>query len=50
VKILDGGRWYPVVVGLDKETRGSDKLVGRVARFFMAQDSDHEIVFALPHE
>jgi hypothetical protein len=50
VKILDGGRWYPVVVGLDEQPRGTDKLAGRVARFFMAQDSDHEIVFALPPE
>jgi len=50
VKILDGGRWYPVVVGLDEQPRGTDKLAGRVARFFMGRDSDHEIVFAWPHD
>ena len=45
-KILDGGKWYPVVVGLGDGMRGTDKLAGRVARFFMGQQSKHEIVFS----
>ncbi len=49
-KILDGGRWYPVVVGLGDDFRGTDKRAGRVARFFMGQDSEHEILFSLPNE
>lgn len=43
-KILDGGRWYPQVIGDPKE-RGTDKLAGRVARFYMSGVSEHEIVF-----
>ena len=27
--------WYPQVVGLDKSRRETDKLAGRVARFFI---------------
>ena len=46
-KIFDGGRWYPCVVG-HSDVRGTDKLAGRVARFFMANASEPEIVFSLP--
>lgn len=45
-KILDDGRWYPQVIGDPKE-RGTDKIAGRVARFYMSGVSEHEIVFAL---
>ena len=47
-KILDGGRWYPVVVGLGEGFRGTDKRAGSAARFFMGQDSEYEILFSLP--
>jgi hypothetical protein len=47
-KILDGGTWYPQVIGLEKG--GTDKLAGRVARFFMGGKSNHEIVFLQPDE
>jgi len=45
VKILDGGAWYPQVVGVGEGVRGTDKLAGRVARLFLAGVSEHEIVF-----
>ena len=47
-RILEGGSWYPVVQGAVEGFRGTDKLAGRVARFFMGRESDHEIVFTLP--
>ncbi len=37
--------WYPQVVGLDKSRRETDKLAGRVARFFIRGQSRWEIVF-----
>lgn len=43
-KVLDGGRWYPQVIG-DPRERGTDKLAGKVARFYMSGVSEHEIVF-----
>ncbi len=43
-KILEGGRWYPQVIGDPKE-HGTDKLAGRVARLYMSGVSEHEIVF-----
>jgi len=30
--------------------RGTDKRAGRAARFFMGQDSEHEILFSLPDD
>lgn len=42
-KIYDGGRWYPQVMGM--EQGGTDKLAGKVARFFMGGVSEWEIVF-----
>jgi hypothetical protein len=47
-KIHEGGNWYPVVAGLGQDLRGTDKLAGHVARFFMGQLSEWEIVFSLP--
>jgi len=44
-KILDGGGWYPQVVGLEVG-RGTDTLAGRVARFFMSGRSDYTIEFS----
>jgi hypothetical protein len=38
VKIADGGVWYPQVMGL--EVGGTDKLAGKVARFYMGGVSE----------
>ncbi len=43
-KILNGGRWYPQVVGSSTGT-GTDKLAGATARFFMSGKSDWVINF-----
>jgi len=43
-KILDGGRWYPQVMGLDIGS-GTDKVAGATARFFMSGRSDYTITF-----
>jgi hypothetical protein len=43
-KILDGGRWYPQVMGLDVGS-GTDKIAGATARFFMSGRSDYTITF-----
>lgn len=42
-KIMDGGKWYPQVIGLDQE--GTDKVAGELARFFMSGGSTHFIRF-----
>jgi len=44
LKILNGGSWYPQVIGLD-EGIGTDKEAGEWARFFMAGTSQHLIHF-----
>lgn len=44
-KILNGGSWYPQVMGLD-EGVGTDKVAGEWARFFMAGTSLHLIHFS----
>jgi hypothetical protein len=44
VKILNGGRWYPQVMGIEPGL-GTDKIAGRSARFFMSGSSDHWIQF-----
>ncbi len=49
-KIRDKGAWYPQVIGLDTAKRETDKLAGRVARFFMGGKSQWEIVFLRPGE
>ena len=44
-KILNGGRWYPQVVGSSTGT-GTDKLAGASSRFFMSGKSEWIISFA----
>ena len=44
-KILDDGRWYPQVVGLELG-RGTDALAAQVARFFMGGRSEYVIEFS----
>lgn len=43
VKVVNGGRWYPQVMGLDEG--GTDKTAGEYARFFMQGRSDHLLRF-----
>ncbi|MBI4582961.1 MAG: hypothetical protein HY717_02910 [Planctomycetes bacterium] len=55
VKIYNGGRWYPQVIGLNKSKRETDKLAGQTARFFMRGENNYgesrwEIVFLKPGE
>lgn len=47
VKILDGGGWYPQVIGLEPG-RGTDKEAGEVARLFVEGWSRHLIRFVRP--
>lgn len=49
-KIHDKGNWYPEVIGIDAKKHETDKLAGRVGRFFMAGESRWEIVFLKPGE
>ena len=42
--------WYPQVVGIDAARRETDKLAGKVARFFIRGKSQWEIVFLRPNE
>ena len=44
-KILNGGRWYPQVVG-SATGEGTDKQAGASARFFMSGRSDWMIHFS----
>lgn len=44
-KLLDGGRWYPQVMGLEPGT-GTDKLAGELARFYMSGSSEFLIQFS----
>jgi hypothetical protein len=44
-KILDGGSWYPQVVGTELGI-GTDKVAGESARFFMEGRSEHIIRFS----
>lgn len=43
-RLLNGGKWYPQVVGLSPGT-GTDKLAGATARLFMSGRSDWMINF-----
>ena len=43
VKIVDGGGWYPQVIGFAPS--GTDSLAGSTARFYMYGRSHWEIVF-----
>ena len=45
--LLEGGAWYPQVMGLERGT-GTDSLAGRYARFFMAGRSDFLMRFDRP--
>jgi hypothetical protein len=44
VKILNGGKWYPQIIG-SPAGGGTDKLAGATARFFMSGRSDWVINF-----
>jgi len=44
-KILDGGSWYPQILGVNKAAKETDKLCGRQARFYLHGTSRHEILF-----
>jgi hypothetical protein len=44
---LDGGGWYPQVIGLEPG-RGTDKEAGEIARLFVEGWSRHLIKFVLP--
>jgi hypothetical protein len=46
IKIVDGGWWYPQVIGEDPG--GTDKLAGAVSRFYMYGVSDWELVVGGP--
>lgn len=43
-RILEGGSWYPQVVGVELG-RGTDRWAGRLARFYMSGRSNHLIEF-----
>lgn len=44
-KIVDKGKWYPQVLGLNTSARETDKLCGQVGRYFIHGTSRQEIVF-----
>jgi hypothetical protein len=44
-RLLNGGRWYPQVLGLEAG-EGTDKIAGATARFFLSGQSDYLITFA----
>jgi hypothetical protein len=44
-RLLNGGRWYPQVIGLT-DGAGTDKLAGQTARFFQGGRSEYLIRFA----
>jgi hypothetical protein len=44
VKLMEGGYWYPQVIGLEKG-QGTDKVAGAVSRFFLRGESEHFLVF-----
>ena len=50
LKILEGGRWYPQVIGMDASAQETDKKAGKMARFFMSGESFREILFLQPGE
>jgi hypothetical protein len=43
-KIMNGGSWYPQVIGAETGA-GTDRLAGRRARFFMTGRSERMIEF-----
>jgi hypothetical protein len=50
VKIFRGGFWYPQVMGIDSTKHETDKVAGRIARFFIHGYSEWEIMFLNPDE
>ena len=44
-KILEGGGWYPHVLGVNSKAKETDKLCGKQGRFYMHGASNHEIIF-----
>ena len=44
-KILDGGSWYPQVLGVNAQAKETDKLCGKQARFYMHGVSEREMLF-----
>ena len=44
VKLMDGGGWYPQVIGMEAGS-GTDRIAGRRARFFLTGRSDRYIEF-----
>ena len=44
VKIMDGGGWYPQVIGMAAGI-GTDRIAGRRARFFLTGRSERYIEF-----
>ncbi len=44
-KLMSGGKWYPQVIGLQKEI-GTDKLADGPARLFLGGHSDYLITFS----
>lgn len=50
IMAASGSQWYPQVVGVGEPAGGTDKLAGRVTRFFLRGRSAHEIVFLRPGE
>ncbi len=45
VKVFSGGRWYPQIIGIEPG-KGTDKVAGERARFFMSGRSRYFIQFA----
>jgi hypothetical protein len=43
-QILEGGQWYPQIVGT-QPFRGTDKYAGETARFYMSGRSEYTIQF-----
>jgi hypothetical protein len=44
VKLMDGGGWYPQVIGIEAGT-GTDRIAGKRARFFLTGRSERYIEF-----
>ncbi|MDO8585430.1 MAG: hypothetical protein Q7T82_00130 [Armatimonadota bacterium] len=44
-RIMEGGWWYPQVVGVNSAAKETDKLCGRQARFYFGGVSRREIIF-----
>lgn len=49
-KVFRGGHWYPQIIGIDSTKHETDKVAGRVTRFFMDGWSEWEMLFLNPDE